>query len=217
MRGPSVAAGPLEFQSAGICVALISAEISRKSEFNTSGIQRRSTYMNRVLSQHRKGFKLRAGPSGLHLFDRKTGWNVLVDEMRIPPTQWARAPRQTSIALTNACDLDCPYCYAPKTFGLLDADQVAAWLRELDDNGCFGVGFGGGEPTLHCNFIEICRQAAEQTNLAVTFTTHAHRITHRYVDQLKGERSLHSGEYGRNWRDVRIVAGKAVCGSAITH
>jgi MoaA/NifB/PqqE/SkfB family radical SAM enzyme len=142
--------------------------------------------MNRVLSRNRKGFKLRAGPSGLHLFDRKTGWNVLLDEVRIPPTQWARAPRQMSIALTNACDLGCSYCYAPKTFGSLDADRLAGWLSELDENGGFGVGFGGGEPTLHRNFIEICRNAGNQTNLAVTFTTHAHRITPEYPDQLKG-------------------------------
>ena len=26
--------------------------------------------------------KLRAGPSGLHMFERKTAWNVLVDEVR---------------------------------------------------------------------------------------------------------------------------------------
>lgn len=142
--------------------------------------------LNQDLSRHRKGFKLRAGPTGLHLFDRKTGWNVLLDEVRIPPEQWAHAPRQMSIALTNACDLGCPYCYAPKTFGSLDADRLAGWLRELDENGCIGVGFGGGEPTLHHNFIEICRRAAEHTNLAVTFTTHAHRITPVHADQLKG-------------------------------
>ncbi|MGC2526343.1 MAG: radical SAM protein [Candidatus Acidiferrum sp.] len=130
--------------------------------------------------------KLRAGPCGLHLFARKTGWNVLVDEVRIPPAQWARAPRQISVALTNACDLACSFCYAPKTSGSLDADRLAGWLRELDENRCFGVGFGGGEPTLHRRFIEICRETAATTNLAVTFTTHAHRITPAYSHSLKG-------------------------------
>jgi len=130
--------------------------------------------------------KLRAGPSGLHLFDRRTGWNVLVEEVRVPPAQWAHAPRQISVALTNACDLACSYCYAPKTPGSLDADRLAGWLRELDENGCFGVGFGGGEPTLHRRFMEICRETAATTNLDVTFTTHAHRITPMHRDRLKG-------------------------------
>jgi MoaA/NifB/PqqE/SkfB family radical SAM enzyme len=141
--------------------------------------------MNQVLSRNRKGFKLRAGPSGLHLFDRKTGWNVLLDEVRIPPTQWARAPRQMSIALTNACDLGCPYCYAPKAFGSLDPYRLAGWLCELDEYGCFGVGFGGGEPTIHPSFADICRQTAKLTNLAVTFTTHGHRMKPEHRTQLK--------------------------------
>lgn len=33
------------------------------------------------------GLKLRVGPFGLHLFERKTGLN----EVRVPPEQWARA------------------------------------------------------------------------------------------------------------------------------
>lgn len=130
--------------------------------------------------------KLRAGPSGLHLFERKTGLNVLVDEVRISPSQWARAPRQVSVALTNACDLGCPYCYAPKSPAVLDAEKLSEWLGELDDNGCLGVGFGGGEPTLHREFIQICRQTAERTRLAVTFTTHAHRISTAHRDKLRG-------------------------------
>jgi len=48
------------------------------------------------------------------------------------------------------------------------------------------VGFGGGEPTLHRRFMEICRETAATTNLAVTFTTHAHRITPMHRDRLKG-------------------------------
>src|SRR5438094_984958 len=133
--------------------------------------------MDLELYPGRSNIKLRAGPSGLHLFERKTGLNVLVDEVRVSPEQWARAPRQVSVALTNACDLACPYCYAPKTPAVLDTEKLSGWLRELDDNGCLGVGFGGGEPTLHREFTEICRQTAERTRLAVTFTTHAHRIS----------------------------------------
>jgi|SRR5690242_11580748 len=134
----------------------------------------------------RSDLKLRPGPSGLHLFDRRTGLNILLDEVRIPPAKWARAPRYVSVALTNACDLACPYCYASKTPAALDATKLSKWLRELDENGCLGVGFGGGEPTLHRQFIEICRDAAEKTRLAVTFTTHAHRINAAYRDKLRG-------------------------------
>ena len=134
----------------------------------------------------RTDFKVRAGPSGVHFFCRQTGLNVLCDEIRIPPELWAIAPRQVSIALTNACDLRCPYCYAPKTTAVLNRTILAGWFQELDANGCLAVGFGGGEPTLHEHFVWLCRYAAKQTNLAVTFTTHAHRIDSVLADALRG-------------------------------
>ncbi|MEO2091826.1 MAG: radical SAM protein, partial [Gemmataceae bacterium] len=60
------------------------------------------------------------------------------------------------------------------------------WLVELDTNGCLGVGFGGGEPTLHPDFPALCQFAAAETGLAVTFTTHAHRLDEPMVETLAG-------------------------------
>lgn len=111
---------------------------------------------------------------------------MLLDEVDVPEASWARAPRQVSIALTNACDLDCPFCYAPKTAAVLDAARLCSWIDELDAAGCLGVGFGGGEPTLYRRLPQICRHTAERTSLAVTMTTHAHRWTPELVDRLAG-------------------------------
>ncbi|WP_212745250.1 radical SAM protein [Cupriavidus sp. 2SB] len=120
------------------------------------------------------------------MFDRKSGFNALLDEVQIPPERWSKAPRQVSIALTNLCDLHCSYCYAPKHRAALEADVLGGWLTELDAAGCLGVGFGGGEPTLHPAFAEICRSAARDTELAITFTTHGHRLVPRLLEQLCG-------------------------------
>src|SRR3981081_1504427 len=120
----------------------------------------------------RPDLKVRPGPAGLHMFNRTTGWNVLFDEVRVPRAQWANAPRQISIALTNACDLACPYCYAPKNPAMLDFDRIVSWLSKCDLNGCLGVGFGGGEPTLYRRLPELCRHVSQKTGLAVTLTTH---------------------------------------------
>ena len=130
--------------------------------------------------------KVRAGPSGLHLFDRNTGTNILLDEVTPPSQFWARAPRQVSIALTNACDLSCPHCFAPKVAAALDLETLQRWLTELDENGALGVGFGGGEPTLYPKFVELCRFAARRTALAVTFTTHGHHLSKMTCDALIG-------------------------------
>lgn len=130
--------------------------------------------------------KSRIGPNGIHLFNRRSGLNVLLDEFRPEEAVWSKSPRQVSIALTNVCDLHCAYCYAPKHKASLQTAQVLSWLKELDTAGCLGVGFGGGEPTLHPNFVDICKLVAGETQLAVTFTTHGHRLTPQLVKRLKG-------------------------------
>ncbi|MDP2660681.1 MAG: radical SAM protein [Dehalococcoidia bacterium] len=140
----------------------------------------------RVSPFSRPRFKIRISPSGIHLFNRMTGLNVLLDEARVPQALWSAAPRQVSIALTNTCDLACSYCFAPKKPAVLDFDKVTDWLDELDANGCLGVGFGGGEPTLYQRLPELCRYATQNTGLAVTLTTHAHRLDDRLAAALAG-------------------------------
>lgn len=134
----------------------------------------------------RPDHKVRLGPCGVHIFNRRTGLNILVDEVRVRREFWALAPRQASIALTNACDLSCSYCYAPKSHAELNLEKLLTWLDELDANGCLGVGFGGGEPTLYRNFPEVCRHVTEKTGMAVTFTTHAHKVSAGLAEKLQG-------------------------------
>lgn len=130
--------------------------------------------------------KVRLGPDGVHCFDRQSGMNVLLDEVEPPERVWSAAPRQVSIAVTNACDLKCYYCYAPKHHGALEMSDLLSWMDELDQAGALGVGFGGGEPTLYRHLPEICAHAAENTDLAVTMTTHGHRWNADLISRLRG-------------------------------
>jgi MoaA/NifB/PqqE/SkfB family radical SAM enzyme len=138
-------------------------------------------------NNHQAGhWKLRGSSAGLHLFNRTTGLNVLVDEVPVPAALHARAPRQVSIALTNRCDLACKHCYAPKSRAELRFDTAARWLGELDEHGTLGVGFGGGEPTLHPAFVKLCQHAAHETRLSVSFTTHGHHVDNELAERLRG-------------------------------
>jgi hypothetical protein len=87
-----------------------------------------------------KGWSHRRSSGGLQLFHRESGLNVLFDEVPIPPSEWAVAPRYVSIALTNACDLRCPYCYASKRAARLPTAALRQWLLELAAHECLGVG-----------------------------------------------------------------------------
>jgi MoaA/NifB/PqqE/SkfB family radical SAM enzyme len=130
--------------------------------------------------------KIRISPSGVHLFNRISGLNILLDELSFPQSLWSAAPRQVSIALTNICDLKCSYCFAPKNKATLDYNTLAQWIEELDQHGCLGVGFGGGEPTLYPKLIDLCRYTTKNTNLAVTLTTHAHKLNNKLASALFG-------------------------------
>lgn len=137
-------------------------------------------------NHHSDHWKLRGGPAGLHLFNRTTGLNVLIDESPVPESLYSRAPRQISIALTNRCDLRCPHCYAPKSRDKLRFDVVTRWLTELDSHGALAVGFGGGEPTLYPAFGRLCQYVARETGLSVSFTTHGHHVDEDLVEDLSG-------------------------------
>ena len=130
--------------------------------------------------------KMRRDGSGVHFFDRQNGLNILLDEVPVPASHWDRAPRFVSVALTNACDLRCGFCYAPKHVARLDIEAATAWALELDQGGCLGLGFGGGEPTLHPHFVSLCQRVAADTQLAISFTTHGHRLTTDLAEDLAG-------------------------------
>ncbi|MFD6455672.1 radical SAM protein [Nocardia sp. NPDC060220] len=119
------------------------------------------------------------------MFDRATGLNVLVDEVGVPEDQWSVAPRQVSIAVTNACELTCSYCYAPKHRAHLNPKRLCEWMVELDDADTLGIGFGGGEPTVYRHITDVCIYAAEHTGLAVTMTTHGHNWDTDLVSRLR--------------------------------
>ncbi|RKG60461.1 radical SAM protein [Corallococcus sp. AB011P] len=144
----------------------------------TSSNERRAT--------PRRQWKQRCSAAGVHLFDRTTGLNVLLDELPVPASLYSRAPRQVSIALTNRCDLSCAHCYAPKSRDELRFDSITRWLAELDAHGTLGIGFGGGEPTLYPEFVELCQHAARETRLSVSFTTHGHHIDSELAERLCG-------------------------------
>jgi pyruvate-formate lyase-activating enzyme len=145
-----------------------------------------TTVKDSTKCHHADHWKLRGGPAGLHIFNRASGLNVLIDEIPVPVALHSRAPRQVSIALTNRCDLACAHCFAPKSRDELRFDIVTQWLAELDSHGALCVGFGGGEPTLYPEFARLCQHVARETGLSVSFTTHGHHVDGVLAERLRG-------------------------------
>ncbi len=130
--------------------------------------------------------KVRYELSGVHLFDRMSGMHVLLDEIGVKPESLCYAPRTLSIALTNACDLACHFCYAPKSRHQLTLEYLKELVKHIDELGTLEVTLGGGEPLLHPDFSRICNWIWENTKLAVSVTTHGHHFTPELISELSG-------------------------------
>lgn len=119
-------------------------------------------------------------------FDRRTGRNVL---MRGEETAHLvqTAPRVVQMALTNACNKTCGFCYRPlEARSGWNFDEVLAFGRFLSEWGVLELALGGGEPTVFPRFAELVRRLHEETALAINFTTNGTRLTDALLDELAG-------------------------------
>ncbi len=120
------------------------------------------------------------------LFDRDTGTNMLIANERTRDLRRV-APRMLQVALTNACDKSCGFCYRP-----LDArskwsfDDLLELARVCDAWGVLEIAFGGGEPTLFPRFPELLHAIWSETRLCPSFTTHGKRLTPELLRAMRG-------------------------------
>jgi MoaA/NifB/PqqE/SkfB family radical SAM enzyme len=134
--------------------------------------------------------KLRREARGHHLYDRSTGIHILLDEIPVEEHSRDFGPELLSIALLNACDLECSFCYAPKTAYRLDPNHVVDVCKQFAALGTLEVAFGGGEPTLYQGLGDLCRRIWSETDLGISITTHGHHLTDRLIDELTGHISV---------------------------
>jgi molybdenum cofactor biosynthesis enzyme MoaA len=129
-------------------------------------------------------FKIRLENSGIHLFNRKTGLHILFDEYANSKEIISIVPRTLSMALTNKCNLDCYFCYAPKNSQEQDFKYICEVASIFDKFGGLEITLGGGEPFLHPNFREICSFIWNKTNLGLSVTTNGNFLTDSDIDVL---------------------------------
>jgi len=133
--------------------------------------------------------KVRKEISGVHIFKRDTGLHILLDEIELPQEEICNSPRTFSIALTNVCDLKCPFCYAPKSKHSLDFEYLKNVILEAEKLQVLEITLGGGEPLLYPNIIELIDWIHSRTTLGVSLTTHGHHLNKKLINQIKGKLS----------------------------
>ncbi len=138
-------------------------------------------------------YRLRTMPWRAHpldgkllLFERNTGLNVLLEGDETRPLRRV-APRTLLIAVTNACNLACDFCYRDlHCRGLWRYDTLLEFCQAADKWGVLEVAFGGGEPMLFPHWQDFICQLYETTGLGINFTTNGTLLNEDFLRRISG-------------------------------
>lgn len=106
-----------------------------------------------------------------------------LNEERKYPFSVLAAPVLVDFQITKQCNLSCPHCYAESS----SAPLHTCWsdiIKVFDDcaqAGVFEVALGGGEPTLHPQFVNILK-AAKKRNLVCNLATNGKGLNNKLVN-----------------------------------
>ena len=90
-------------------------------------------------------------------------------------------------SLTEECDLHCKFCFADSGEPLEDELTTQEAYRLLDniaEAGTRAIVFGGGEPTLRDDLLDIASYASRQKDMFVALNTHGQSLNKKYVKAL---------------------------------
>lgn len=90
-------------------------------------------------------------------------------------------------SITEECDLHCKFCFADSSKPWEDeltTHEVYALLDNIAEAGTQAIVFGGGEPTLREDLLEVMNYAARYKNMFVALNTNGQRLDRKYVRGL---------------------------------
>lgn len=171
----------------------------------------RSRYSRRVNRSAQARFRRFPIDDALLLFDRDSGWNVLLEGEETRGLRML-APRSVQFAITNRCNLACTFCSRDvRTASTWTGESAFVLLAELDQAGVLEVAFGGGEPFAFKGFVELVQRLHAETRLAVSATTNGLLLDAARLRALRGRYGqLRLSLYDDNdWRQrVELLAGE---------
>lgn len=140
----------------------------------------------------------------LLLFERDTGLNALFEGEETAHLERI-APRTLLIAVTNACNLSCPFCYRNlRSQSTWTYESLLEFCRKADQWGVLEVAFGGGEPMLFPRWRDFILELYETTRLCINFTTNGTLLTRAFLHDIAGRYgqirlSLYDTYEDNNW------------------
>jgi radical SAM protein with 4Fe4S-binding SPASM domain len=125
------------------------------------------------------------------------------------------APHTVYVDTTRACNLRCRHCYANASVRAkeeLTFEEIKSILKECKDMGVFRVAFGGGEPSIRKDFLEILRYT-DELGLDANFSTNGTLLTQHIIKQLSEIEALKEVQVsldGASWQTNDAIRGEGV-------
>lgn len=95
-------------------------------------------------------------------------------------------PWAAHIYVTDNCNLDCHYCNEyDNSVPHPDTDDLKKWMRKIRDLGALRLGYLGGEPLLHPDFVELVRYGKELGFEKLSMSTNAFLLTEKILRDLE--------------------------------
>jgi radical SAM protein with 4Fe4S-binding SPASM domain len=107
-----------------------------------------------MISLFRHRIKVRADPPNWAVFIPSLGLTFKIGKNIVEPSS---APDIVSIAVTSQCPLNCKYCYVERTSYEMSAKRLKRIIENLAEANVFQIAYGGGEPFIRRDFLEIAR------------------------------------------------------------
>ncbi|NDJ53043.1 MAG: radical SAM protein [Chloroflexi bacterium] len=120
----------------------------------------------------------------LLLFERSSGLNILLEGQETAALRQT-APRTLLIAVTNHCNLSCPFCYRDQSSASTwNFDDLLGFCQAADRWGVLEVAFGGGEPLLFPRWAAFIEALYTTTKLAINFTTNGSLLRPAFLQRV---------------------------------
>jgi MoaA/NifB/PqqE/SkfB family radical SAM enzyme len=95
-------------------------------------------------------------------------------------------PWAAHLYVTDQCNLDCHYCNEyDNSVPHPETADLKRWMRKIRELGVARLGFQGGEPLLHPDFVELVRYAKSLGFFKVSMSTNGLLLTRTMVHELE--------------------------------
>lgn len=128
---------------------------------------------NVLMVRHVSGNEITiAEPHAITVFNSDTGYKRRYSTNNSEEV-YLSSPELVDIKITDYCPYGCSYCYQNSTVDGVHADikTLKDMVDTMANTAVFELAIGGGEPTLHPNFMEFIEYAYLGKNIVPNFTT----------------------------------------------